>query len=97
MGRQPAVYLLASGRNGTVYLGVTSNLVRRVWQHRTSAVDGFSARYDVHLLVWFEVHDTMASAISREKRIKKWRRAWKADLIESANPYRRDLWSEIIG
>ncbi|PBS11258.1 GIY-YIG nuclease [Lysobacteraceae bacterium NML93-0792] len=97
MGRQPAVYLLASGRNGTVYLGVTSNLVRRVWQHRTSAVDGFSARYDVHLLVWFEVHDTMASAIAREKRIKKWRRAWKADLIESANPYWRDLWSEIIG
>ena len=97
MGRQPAVYLLASGRNGTVYLGVTSNLVQRVWQHRTSAVDGFSARYDVHLLVWFEVHDTMASAIAREKRIKKWRRAWKADLIESANPYWRDLWSEIIG
>ena len=97
MGRQPAVYLLASGRNGTVYLGVTSNLVRRVWQHRTSAVDGFSARYDVHLLAWFEVHDTMASAIAREKRIKKWRRAWKADLIESANPYWRDLWSEIIG
>ena len=97
MGRQPAVYLLASGRNGTVYLGVTSNLVRRVWQHRTSAVDGFSARYDVHLLVWFEVHDTMASAIAREKRIKKWRRAWKADLIESANPHWRDLWSEIIG
>ena len=97
MVRQPAVYLLASGRNGTVYLGVTSNLVQRVWQHRTSAVDGFSARYDVHLLVWFEVHDTMASAIAREKRIKKWRRAWKADLIESANPYWRDLWSEIIG
>ena len=97
MGRQPAVYLLASGRNGTVYLGVTSNLVQRVWQHRTSAVDGFSARYDVHLLVWFEVHDTMASAIAREKRIKKWRRAWKADLTESANPYWRDLWSEIIG
>ena len=97
MVRQPAVYLLASGRNGTVYLDVTSNLVQRVWQHRTSAVDGFSARYDVHLLVWFEVHDTMASAIAREKRIKKWRRAWKADLIESANPYWRDLWSEIIG
>ena len=97
MDRQPCVYLLASGRNGTVYLGVTSNLVQRVWQHRTSAVDGFSARYDVHLLVWFEVHDTMASAIAREKRIKKWRRAWKADLIESANPYWRDLWSEIIG
>lgn len=97
MVRQPAVYLLASGRNGTLYLGVTSNLVQRVWQHRTSAVDGFSARYDVHLLVWFEVHDTMASAIAREKRIKKWRRAWKADLIESANPYWRDLWSEIIG
>ena len=97
MDRQPCVYLLASGRNGTLYLGVTSNLVQRVWQHRTSAVDGFSARYDVHLLVWFEVHDTMASAIAREKRIKKWRRAWKADLIESANPYWRDLWSEIIG
>lgn len=97
MDRQACVYLLASGRNGTLYLGVTSNLVQRVWQHRTSAVDGFSARYCIHCLVWFELHDTMASAIAREKRIKKWRRAWKVDLIESANPYWRDLWNEIIG
>lgn len=97
MDRQPAVYLLASGRNGTLYLGVTSKLVQRVWQHRTSAVDGFSARYATHYLVWFEQHETMASAIGREKQIKKWRRAWKVDLIESSNPYWRDLWNEIIG
>ncbi|MDR6993306.1 GIY-YIG nuclease family protein [Luteimonas sp. 3794] len=97
MERNPCVYLLARARNGTLYLGVTSNLAQRVWQHRTSVIDGFSARYDTHHLVWFERHETMPSAIAREKQIKKWRRAWKVDLIESANPYWRDLWSEIIG
>ena len=95
MDRQPCVYLLASDRNGTLYLGVTSNLVQRVWQHRTSATDGFSARYTVHRLVWFELHETMESAIVREKRIKKWNRAWKIRLIDEMNPSWRDLWPDI--
>ncbi|MGO3128402.1 MAG: GIY-YIG nuclease family protein [Luteimonas sp.] len=97
MDRQPCVYLLANERNGTLYLGVTSNLVQRVWQHRTSAVDGFSACYAIHHLVWFELHETMESAIVREKRIKKWNRVWKVRLIEEENPYWRDLWDEIVG
>jgi len=96
MDRQPCVYLLASDRNGTLYLGVTSNLAQRVWQHRTSAMDGFSVRYTVHRLVWLEMHETMESAIVREKRIKKWNRAWKIELIEATNPYWRDLWDDIL-
>jgi len=94
---QPAVYLLASGRNGTLYLGVTGNLVQRVWQHREHLVDGFSKEYGVTGLVWFESHETMDSAITREKQIKKWRREWKLDLIERSNPYWNDLWSEVAG
>ena len=94
---QPAVYLLASGRNGTLYLGVTGNLVQRVWQHREHLVDGFSKEYGVTQLVWFEQHDTMESAITREKRIKKWRREWKLDLIERSNPYWNDRWPEVVG
>ena len=93
----PAVYLLASGRNGTLYLGVTGNLVQRVWQHREHLVDGFSKEYGVTQLVWFEQHDTMESAITREKRIKKWRREWKLDLIERSNPYWNDRWPEVVG
>ena len=94
---QPAVYLLASGRNGTLYLGVTGILVQRVWQHREHLVDGFSKEYGVTQLVWFEQHGTMDSAITREKRIKKWRREWKLDLIERSNPYWNDLWPEVGG
>ena len=94
---QPAVYLLASGRNGTLYLGVTGNLVQRVWQHREHLVDGFSKEYGVTQLVWFEQHDTVESAITREKRIKKWRREWKLDLIERSNPYWNDRWPEVVG
>ncbi|WP_396616684.1 GIY-YIG nuclease family protein [Lysobacter soli] len=97
MKRQPCVYLLASGRNGTLYAGVTSDLVKRVWEHRTHATEGFSDKYDATMLVWYELHETMESAITREKRIKKWRREWKVELIEGSNPYWRDLWSEIHG
>ena len=97
MPRSPCVYLLASERNGTLYIGVTSNLTARVWQHRTHAVEGFTAKYDVTRLVWFEQHETMESAILREKRLKKWRRAWKVELVESVNPSWRDLWPDIIG
>ena len=84
------VYLLASGRNGTLYAGVTSDLLRRVYQHREGAM-GFTARYGVKRLVWFEPHGTMEQALLREKRIKKWNRAWKLALIETANPDWRDL------
>ena len=88
---QPCVCLLASKRNGTLYAGVTSNLPARIHQHRIGAVRGFTRDYGIKLLVWFEQHATMDSAITREKRIKKWNRAWKLDLIEAANPDWRDL------
>jgi len=87
----PVVYLLASKRNGTLYTGVTSNLIGRIHQHRAGAVRGFTRDYRVKMLVWFEQHPTMDSAITREKRIKKWNRAWKLELIEADNPEWRDL------
>ncbi|QIG53356.1 GIY-YIG nuclease family protein [Altererythrobacter sp. BO-6] len=88
---QPTVYLLASAYNGTLYLGVTSHLLQRIAQHRDGTSEGFSKKYGVHRLVWFEQHATMEQAILREKRIKKWRRAWKVELIEAENPRWRDL------
>src|SRR5437016_1973654 len=88
---QPTVYLLASKRNGTLYAGMSSNLGARIHQHRVGAVRGFTRDYGVKLLVWFEQHATMESAIIREKRIKKWNRAWKLELIEAENPVWRDL------
>ena len=88
---QPCVYVLASRRNGTLYTGVTSNLPARIHQHRIGAVRGFTRDYDIKLLVWFEQHATMDSAITREKRVKKWNRAWKLELIERDNPNWRDL------
>jgi len=87
----PAVYLMASRRNGTLYVGVTSNLLKRVAQHRRGSLGGFTDEYAVKMLVWFESHEEMASAILHEKRIKKWRRAQKLHLIETANPDWRDL------
>ena len=93
---QPCVYILASRRNGTLYVGVTSDLSRRVTEHKTDAFDGFTNRYAVHRLVHVEFHDTMAEAILREKRIKKWRRAWKLKPIEEDNPSWRDLYDEIL-
>jgi len=92
----PCVYLMASRRNGTLYIGVTSNLVQRVWQHKHDVVDGFTSQYGVHRLVWFEQHETMASAIARERALKEWRRAWKLVLIEESNPEWRDLYEEIV-
>ncbi len=92
---QPCVYILASKRHGTLYVGVTGDLGRRVWGHRTDAVDGFTKQYQVHMLVYAEFHPTMADAILREKRIKKWRRRWKIMLIERANPGWRDLYDDI--
>ena len=93
--KQPCVYILASKRNGTLYVGVTSNLVQRVWQHKSDLVGGFTKRYGVHTLVWYESHETMESAITREKAIKEWRRAWKLDLIEEKNPEWQDLYEEL--
>ncbi len=92
---QPWVYILANRRNGTLYVGVTSDLNRRAWEHKADVVDGFTKRYGVHTLVYAELHATMEEAILREKRIKKWRRAWKLKLIEDANPTWRDLYDEI--
>jgi putative endonuclease len=87
----PTAYILASRRNGTLYLGVTSHLVQRVHQHREDLIPGFTREYGVKMLVWFEQHATMDAAIQREKRIKKWNRAWKLELIEKENPDWRDL------
>ena len=96
MSKQPAVYILASKRNGTLYVGVTSNLVKRVWEHKNGTARGFTQRYRVNQLVWYELHETMESAIIREKRIKNWKRDWKLELIESKNPDWLDLYDRIV-
>lgn len=96
MEKHPAVYILASQRNGTLYIGVTSDLVKRIWQHKEGVVEGFTKKYDCHTLVYFEQHEEMSAAILREKQLKKWNRAWKIALIEKENPTWRDLWPEII-
>jgi putative endonuclease len=80
------VYLLASRKHGTLYLGITNNLVRRVYEHKTKAVPGFTKRYNVDRLIWFEIYDDALTAIAREKELKKWRRDWKVRLIEESNP-----------
>lgn len=95
--RQPSVYILASSRNGTLYVGVTHDIVRRAWQHRCDVVDGFTKRYGVHRLVHVEFHASMSEAIRRETQLKKWRRAWKLQLIEEGNPDWRDLYNELVG
>ena len=96
MEKQFYVYILASDRNGTLYEGVTSNLIQRAWQHKEKLVDGFTKTYEVEKLVWFEKHENAESAIIREKRIKKWNRDWKIRLIEETNPYWNDLYPSII-
>ena len=96
MSKQPAVYILASKRNGALYVGVTSNLVKRLWEHKNGTARGFTQRYRVNQLVWYELHETMESAIIREKRIKNWRRDWKLELIESENPNWLDLYDTIV-
>jgi len=86
MERQPCVYILVSQRNGTLYAGVTSNLMKWIWQHKNNIVEGFTQEYSVHTLVWYELHETMESVIQREKNIKNWKRAWKIKAIEAMNP-----------
>lgn len=95
--KQPAVYMLASQRNGTLYIGVTSDLIQRVWQHKEGLVEGFTKAYGVKMLVWYEQHETMESAISKEKAMKKWLREWKLKTIEQTNPDWHDRWPEITG
>jgi len=96
MDKQPAVYILASKKNGTLYVGVTSNLVKRIWEHKNNLTEGFTKRYEVHYLVWYEMHECMESAIQREKRVKGWKRAWKMELIENNNPNWQDLYHTIV-
>ncbi|OGX06662.1 MAG: GIY-YIG nuclease [Omnitrophica bacterium RIFCSPLOWO2_12_FULL_50_11] len=96
MNKEPCVYLMASRRNGTLYTGVTSNLAKRVWEHKNNVVEGFTKRYGVHRLVWYEPHPNMESAIRREKRVKEWKRRWKLELIESLNPDWQDLFEELV-
>jgi putative endonuclease len=94
--KQAWVYLLASKRNGTLYVGVTSNLVQRVWQHKNDLVEGFTKRYRVHKLVWYEMCGSMEAAIAREKAMKEWKRRWKIELIEKCNPEWRDFYQDIL-
>ena len=89
------VYILASRKNGTLYVGVTSDLLRRIHEHKLAVIDGFTKRYGIKRLVWFEVHESIEAAIRREKRLKKWPRLWKTHLIEKANPAWRDLFDQI--
>jgi len=96
MERIPCVYILASKPNGTLYIGVTSQLPQRVYQHKYNLVDGFTKKYHVHTLVWYEIHETMESAILREKELKKWRRKWKIELIEQMNREWIDLYSSLF-
>jgi putative endonuclease len=94
--KQPAVYILASKRNGTIYIGVTSDLVKRIWQHKNHVVAGFTEKYQVEQLVYFEQFDDMVNAIEREKQLKTWERAWKIKLIEKNNPSWNDLYDAIL-
>ncbi|MGH8157383.1 MAG: GIY-YIG nuclease family protein [Rhodanobacter sp.] len=94
--RQPCVYMLASQRHGVLYVGVTSDLIKRIWQHKNDVVEGFTQRYHVHTLVWYELHPTMESAILREKALKSWKRAWKMRLIEEGNDGWRDLYPGLL-
>ena len=97
MDKAFCVYILASARNGTLYVGVTSDLIKRVWQHKEGFVDGFTKTHAIKTLIWFEQHDSAESAISREKQLKRWSREWKVKLIEERNPYWNDLYGEITG
>ena len=94
---QPTTYIMASEKRGTLYIGVTSNLIQRVWQHKEGIAEGFSQRYGTKSLVYFEQHESMESAILREKQMKKWRRQWKLNLIAEQNPDWNDLWESILG
>jgi putative endonuclease len=89
------VYILCNKRNGTLYTGITSNLVKRIYEHKNNLIEGFSQKYNIHSLVWYELHDTAETAITREKQIKTWKRQWKMRLIEKNNPEWNDLYDTI--
>jgi putative endonuclease len=95
--KKPCVYILANKPRGTLYIGVTSDLIARIWQHKNDFVEGFSEKYEVHLLVYYEMHETMLDAIVREKQLKKWNRDWKIELIEGFNENWDDLYGQITG
>ncbi|WP_264017905.1 GIY-YIG nuclease family protein [Halomonas qinghailakensis] len=96
MQKQPCVYIMASGKRGTLYIGVTSNLAQRVWQHKQQLYEGFTAKYVINQLVYVEQASDMEAAIKREKQLKKWNRAWKIQLIENHNPHWKDLYPDIL-
>ena len=91
------VYILASSRNGTLYTGVTTDLIKRVWEHKQGIIDGFTKKYNVKQLVWYEQHNSIESAINREKALKEWQRKWKLRIIEELNPNWNDLYCSICG
>ena len=93
--KSPCVYVLANRPDGTLYIGVTSQLAQRVWEHKNDVAEGFTKRYGVHTLVWYEAHESMDSAISRERALKRWKRAWKIRLITSVNPTWADLYDSL--
>ena len=93
--KQPCVYFLSSARNGTLYIGVTSNLIKRIWEHKNHVIEGFTKKYNVDRLVWYEQHGDVNEAIKREKQIKRWKRDWKIEMIEKMNSDWRDLYQEI--
>ncbi len=95
MDKQPAVYILASKKNSTLYTGVTSNLIKRIWEHKNSVTVGFTKKYNVHSLVWYELHRHLETTITREKQLKNWKRKWKIELIEKSNPTWNDLYQTI--
>ena len=97
MRKAYCVYIMASGRNGTLYIGASSDLVKRVHEHKTGAADGFTKKYGANCLVWFEQHESAIGMVTRERQLKEWKRAWKIALIEEANPMWRDLYGEILG
>ncbi|NCO98463.1 MAG: endonuclease [Candidatus Moranbacteria bacterium CG_4_9_14_3_um_filter_40_7] len=90
------VYIMASQKNGTLYIGITSNLIKRAWEHKNNLVEGFTKKYKVHRLVYFEQTENVQSALIREKQLKKWRRKWKIELIEKNNPNWNDLYNNLI-
>ena len=95
--KQLFVYMLASKRNGTLYIGLTNNLLRRVYEHKSDLIEGFTKKYGIHMLVYYEVYGNIHDAIAREKRIKKWNRQWKINLIEKSNPDWKDLYCNLMG
>jgi putative endonuclease len=97
MDKHPAVYILASKQNSTLYVGVTSDFEGRISEHKQDLIEGFTKKYGLHRLVYIEFHDTMDAAITREKQLKRWKRAWKMELIEKTNPFWRDLYEDLSG